>query len=112
MDLYYDTKAKLEDILATYNQTALKNTSLSDNNTGNSCNSDFVRLPAVPAEEFKTGLPLQMRVDAMFHNRVGLADVQKFHYFKSCLQVPAVDILRIISITADNYTKAYEGLVA
>jgi len=49
--------------------------------------------------------------NALFHNNSSLSDVQRLYYLKTSASGPAADIIKNFTITAENYTAAYNELV-
>ncbi|ERL91689.1 hypothetical protein D910_09016, partial [Dendroctonus ponderosae] len=48
--------------------------------------------------------------EALFHNNVGLSDIQKFHYLRSCLGDESLKIIPSLDFAAQNYKNAWELL--
>lgn len=107
---YLDASAELQLIVEHHeNESATKPPLLS------STVASQMKLPAVPAPKFSGNVQEWTSFidsfNALFHSNEGLANVQKFHYLKSCLTDSASDVVKTIPTTGENYEKAYNALV-
>lgn len=47
---------------------------------------------------------------SLVHNNQNISDIERFHFFKSCLSGPALAVIKSIPLTADNYSIAWNAL--
>lgn len=109
-DTYYTLKSDMENIISKH--------STNDVNSSHSSQAsaiDTIRLPAIQPPVFSGSLEdwtsFIDTFNALFHNNLSLNDVQRLHYLKTSVSGPAADIIKNFSITAENYTVAYNELV-
>ncbi|XP_050064313.1 uncharacterized protein LOC114118967 [Aphis gossypii] len=110
-DIYCTVKANMEDIIAKHGvPEAAASTNLSRSSV-----CDSIRLPTIKPPEFNGSLEdwasFIDTFNALFHNNSSLSDVQRLHYLKTSVSGPAADIIKNFTITAENYTAAYNELV-
>ncbi|XP_062716752.1 uncharacterized protein LOC134292062 [Aedes albopictus] len=55
-------------------------------------------------------LPFSDSFTAMIHGNRGLSEIQKFHYLKSSLRGPALEIVNMLETTSGNYNIAWDLL--
>ncbi|KAL5237816.1 hypothetical protein ACI65C_005226 [Semiaphis heraclei] len=106
-DIYCSIKADMEDIIAKH---GVPETAASTNLSRSSV-CDSIRLPTIKPPEFNGSLEdwasFIDTFNALFHNNSSLSDVQRLHYLKTSVSGPAADIIKNFTITAENYTAAY-----
>lgn len=111
-----DVQADLVGLIAEHTEKIKVETNEDSCQTKTITNSDFIKLPSVPAPKFDgTVQDWPSFIDtfnAIFHNNSGIACVQKFHYLKSCIVGPAAEIIKTFPTTEQNYMRTYEALVA
>lgn len=110
-DNYYSTKALLQDLMDKYKPQVAD---LSNSNS-QTVIRHTIKLPAITTPTFNGDIQKWVSsldtFNAMFHNNPALAEVQKFHYLKSCLTDAAAEVVQTIPTTEENYGMAYNTLI-
>lgn len=98
--VYFDTIAEAKKLIANKraNLTSLKQ----------------VRLPRIDIPNFDGAYEhypsFYDTFNSIIHGNMEISDVQKLHYLKSCLQGDALELVRSLKITAQNYDVAWDVL--
>lgn len=75
---------------------------------------DTMRLPAINIPTFNGKIEdwpsFIDTFNALIHNNHTLSNIQKFHYLKTSIIGSAADIIKNLTITAENYQPAYDEL--
>lgn len=73
-----------------------------------------VKLPTISLPNFSGAyedwFPFYDTFNTLIHNNNEISDIQKFHYFKSCLKSEAANVLHSLEISANNYQSAWQML--
>ncbi|XP_055622817.1 uncharacterized protein LOC129766320 [Toxorhynchites rutilus septentrionalis] len=74
-----------------------------------------VKLPTITLPEFdgdfNNWLTFHDTFRSMIHSSTEISFVQKFHYLRASLKGEAANLIQSITITANNYTVAWDTLV-
>lgn len=106
-DAYYTLKSEMEELVAKQTDDDLTNVV----STSHSSVGESIRLPTLQLPSFDGNLEdwssFIDTFNALFHNNSKLDDVQRLHYLKNGVTGAATDIIKNFSVTADNYSVAY-----
>ncbi|KAH1002141.1 hypothetical protein HUJ04_008258 [Dendroctonus ponderosae] len=59
--------------------------------------------------EFSKWLEFKDTFEALFHSNVGLSDIQKFHYLRSCLGDESLKSIQSLDFAAQNYNNVFDN---
>ncbi|XP_033231724.1 uncharacterized protein LOC117182727 [Belonocnema kinseyi] len=57
--------------------------------------------------EYENWISFKAEYEAMIHNEIDISDVDKFTYLRRVTTGPAHDKMKVLAITADNYSRAW-----
>ncbi|XP_055590559.1 uncharacterized protein LOC129742657 [Uranotaenia lowii] len=112
--IYFRVKAGLASkIPESFGPTA--STSYAANETSAPAHLANIKLPTITLPEFdgdfNQWLTFHDTFVSMIHSSTEISCVQKFHYLRAALKGEAANLIQSITITANNYSVAWEALV-
>ncbi|XP_015125115.1 uncharacterized protein LOC107046906 [Diachasma alloeum] len=115
---YYDNLAEFERLVAAPRGDSTRATSELDNESQNhehhNCGQRRFKLPSpdlpVFNGEYENWLSFKGEFEAAIHNQSDLNQVVKFSYLRRCLKGSALDKVKMLPITGDNYERAWNIL--
>ncbi|XP_065079917.1 uncharacterized protein LOC135702804 [Ochlerotatus camptorhynchus] len=114
-DRYYEAKSFLMDKAKDFQGAQALEQSMRTSDASVHGSVDHVRLPQIKLQTFNGDIDEWLSIrdlyTSLIHWKVDLPDVEKFHYFKGCLQGEPRNLIDSLPITKANYQVAWESLL-
>ncbi|XP_076301510.1 uncharacterized protein LOC143219381 [Lasioglossum baleicum] len=111
-EAYLTQKSRLRDLAKVFSKTRDGRTNQSHEDVSGSGSSSIPRMPLPQfSGEYVDWPSFKDRFLSMIDRKKGLTEVDKLHYLKGCLQDQAVDLIKDLPTTNENYTKAWNILM-